>query len=142
MGYFQLPWVPEQPGARPRVLDAARRLRARRASRARSHAEDLDRYVEAWSQPGALTGYDQLLPGALTPIPDGRRTADPGRLQAPTRVIWGLRDRYLGPELAEPRPSDVPDLERVFRLDASHWVNTTPPGRCRPSLTGFFGPTR
>ena len=48
-------------------------------------------------------------------------------VEAPTRVIWGTRDRYLGPDLAEPRHSDVPNLERVIRLDASHWVQHDEP---------------
>ena len=37
-------------------------------------------------------------------------------LKAPTLVIWGERDGYLGPELAEPDRDDVPNLDRVERL--------------------------
>ena len=45
-------------------------------------------------------------------------------IKAPTLIIWGQRDRYLGPELAEPDHGDVPNLDRVERLpDASHWVH-------------------
>ena len=45
-------------------------------------------------------------------------------ISAPTLVIWGERDRYLGSELAEPEHDDVPNLDRVERLpDASHWVH-------------------
>jgi hypothetical protein len=32
-------------------------------------------------------------------------------IKAPTLVIWGQRDRYLGPELAEPDHDDVPNLD-------------------------------
>ena len=47
-------------------------------------------------------------------------------ISAPTLVIWGERDSYLGPELAEPDRDDVPNLDRVERLaDASHWCITT-----------------
>ena len=46
-----------------------------------------------------------------------RRGAERTRpVQAPTRIIWGERDRVLGPELAEPDRADVPNLERVERL--------------------------
>jgi pimeloyl-ACP methyl ester carboxylesterase len=36
-------------------------------------------------------------------------------ITAPTLVIWGEGDRYLGPELAEPDHDDVPGLDRVRR---------------------------
>ena len=44
-------------------------------------------------------------------------------------MIWGTHDRYLGPSLAEPHRSDVPNLERVIRLDTSHWVQHDAPGQ-------------
>lgn len=62
-------------------------------------------------------------------------------ISAPTLVIWGQRDRYLGPELAEPDREDVPHLERVERLpDASHWVHHDEPERVTQLLINFFAP--
>ena len=62
-----------------------------------------------------------------------------GAVQAPTLVIWGERDRHVGPELAEPDPADVPNLERVERLpDASHWVQHDEPERVGQLLIEFF----
>jgi pimeloyl-ACP methyl ester carboxylesterase len=53
--------------------------------------------------------------------------------------IWGERDRYLGAELAEPDPADVPNLERVVRLpEASHWVQHDEPERVTELLREFF----
>ena len=64
-------------------------------------------------------------------------------IKAPTLVIWGERDRYLGPELAEPDHDDVPGLDRVERLpDASHWVHHDEPKRVTQLLTEFFAPAR
>jgi hypothetical protein len=37
-------------------------------------------------------------------------------ISAPTLVIWGERDSYLGSKLAEPDRDDVPNLDRVERL--------------------------
>lgn len=34
-------------------------------------------------------------------------------ISAPTLVIWGEGDSYLGPDLAEPVRDDVPNLDRV-----------------------------
>jgi pimeloyl-ACP methyl ester carboxylesterase len=62
-------------------------------------------------------------------------------ISAPTRVIWGQRDHYLGPELAEPDHDDVPHLERVERLpDASHWVHHDEAERVNHLLIDFFAP--
>ena len=59
-------------------------------------------------------------------------------IKAPTLVIWGQRDHYLGPELAEPDHDDVPGLDRVERLpDASHWVHHDEHERVTQLLTDF-----
>src|SRR6202034_1137853 len=64
-------------------------------------------------------------------------------IKAPTLVIWGERDRYLGPELAEPDHDDVPNLDRVERLpDASHWVHHDEAERVNQLLIDFFAPAR
>jgi epoxide hydrolase 4 len=60
---------------------------------------------------------------------------------APTLVIWGQRDRYLGEELAEPDHDYVPNLDRVERLpDASRWVHHDEAERVNQALTDFFAP--
>ncbi len=57
-------------------------------------------------------------------------------------VIWGERDRYLGRELAEPRRSDVPSLERVVRLpEATHWVQHDEAAEVNRLLAEFFAPS-
>jgi pimeloyl-ACP methyl ester carboxylesterase len=64
-------------------------------------------------------------------------------ISAPTVVIWGQRDRYLGPKLAEPDRDDVPNLDRVERLpEASHWVHHDDPERVTQLLVDFFASTR
>jgi pimeloyl-ACP methyl ester carboxylesterase len=62
-------------------------------------------------------------------------------IKAPTLVIWGEGDRYLGTELAEPDHADVPNLDRVERLpDASHWVHHDKHERVTQLLIDFFAP--
>ena len=56
-------------------------------------------------------------------------------------MIWGQRDRYLGPKLAEPDRDDVSGLDRVERLpEASHWVHHDEPERVTQLISDFFGP--
>ena len=136
MRFFQLPLLPERSG-RWSSATASRTTRAPGAFT----PEDLARYEEAWSQPGALTGslnYYRAL-SRQTPWGAERRIVP---IEAPTRVIWGTRDRYLVPDLAEPHRSDVPNLERVVRLDTSHWVQHDAPEQIVDQLTEFFGPAR
>jgi pimeloyl-ACP methyl ester carboxylesterase len=64
-------------------------------------------------------------------------------ISAPTLVIWGQRDSYLGEDLAEPDHDDVPGLDRVERLpDASHWVHHDAADRVTQLLIDFFAPAR
>lgn len=100
-------------------------------------------YVEAWSQPGALTGglnwYRAAKIGPADParigIPsDQRESRGAGSaapvstplpsftVQAPTLVIWGEQDPYLLASNLEGLDRFVPNL-RVERIpDATHWV--------------------
>ena len=62
-------------------------------------------------------------------------------ISAPTLVIWGEQDQYLGPELAEPEHDDVPNLDRVERVpDTSHWVHHDAAVRVTQLLAEFFAP--
>ena len=100
--------------------------------------EETDRYIEAWSQPGASTGMINYYRSSVRTSPK-KAEAALRPIEAPTLVIWGERDHYLGPELAEPDHDDVPNLDRVERLpDASHWVHHDEAERVTQLLTEFF----
>jgi pimeloyl-ACP methyl ester carboxylesterase len=102
--------------------------------------QDIERYVEAWSQPGASTGMINYYRASVRQPPK-RAEAQLRPIPAPTLVIWGQRDRYLGPELAEPERDDVPHLERVEHPpDASHWAHHDEPERVTQLLVNFFAP--
>jgi epoxide hydrolase 4 len=137
--WFQPPWLPE------RIVRAGRWWYLRRHLRdARPGAftpQDIERYIDAWSQPGAATGMINYYRSSVRQPPK-RAQAALRPISAPTLVIWGQRDRYLGPELAEPARDDVPNLERVERMpDASHWVHHDEPERVAQLLINFFAPS-
>jgi epoxide hydrolase 4 len=98
--------------------------------------EEIKRYIEAWSQPGAASAMINYYRFAV------RHSGGEIRpITAPTLVIWGGRDRFLGPTLAEPHREDVPNLDRVERLpDASHWVHHDEAERVNQLLADFFAP--
>ena len=102
--------------------------------------EEIDHYIEAWSQPGAATGMINYYRSSVRTSPK-KSEAALRPISAPTLVIWGQDDHYLGPELAEPEHDDVPNLDRVERLpDASHWVHHDEAERVTQLLTDFFAP--
>jgi epoxide hydrolase 4 len=102
--------------------------------------EELERYVQAWSQPGAAAAMINYYRAAVRQSPK-QAAALLHPISAPTLVIWGERDSYLGPELAEPDHDDVPGLDRVERLpDASHWVHHDAHEQVTKLLIDFFAP--
>jgi pimeloyl-ACP methyl ester carboxylesterase len=91
-------------------------------------ADTRRRYIEAWSQPGALqAALNYYRAGALFP-PQAGEPALPDLdasalvVRAPTLMLWGQRDRFLLPGCAQQLEHVIPDL-RVERFpQASHWI--------------------
>jgi epoxide hydrolase 4 len=130
--YFQTPKLPERRARRRNWRFFKRFLRD---ARPRYTTEELDRYVEAWSQPGAAKAIIDYYRAAVRL---GSKQAI-STVSAPTLVIWGEGDRYLGRKLAEPHHEDVPNLDRVERLpDASHWVHHDESERVNELLVEFL----
>lgn len=91
--------------------------------------EDRRMYLEAWRQPGALTGGLNFYRAArVGPLPGAAATAPPEAslpsqaVKVPTLVIWGEKDRALLTGNLEGLEQFVPDL-RIKRIPGgSHWV--------------------
>src|SRR3954467_13509950 len=102
-------------------------------------AAETERYIEAGSQDGAGAAMIDYYRAAVRP-PKGTKT-ELQPISAPTLVIWGEKDGYLGPDLPEPHDEDVPNLDRVERLpDASHWVHHDEAERVNQLRVAFFAP--
>ncbi len=90
--------------------------------------EDRKAYLEAWSQPGALTGglnyYRAASLGPFTGEGDESLSADPSlfAVRVPTLVIWGEKDRWLLAGNLEGLEKYVPNLTIKRIPDGSHWV--------------------
>jgi len=138
MFFFQLPWLPERIARAGRWWYFRKAWLGTAATPGAFGAGDIERYLEAWSQPGAATATINYYRALLRQSPQ-RAQARIGVVRAPTLVIWGEHDRYLSSRFAEPDRADVPNLERVVRLpDASHWVQHDEPDRVNELLVEFF----
>ena len=132
VGFFQIPRLPEAMLS----ADNHRSLKDAllRTSRPGTFSEqDIARYEQAWSQPGALTAMLNWY-RALPFKPDMN---DPG-ISPPTLVIWGARDRFLEKGLAEASLALCRSGDVVWIDNATHWVQHEEPERVNAALVGFL----
>lgn len=139
MFFFQLPGLPEALLARDdfRML---KRFAYDHAKRGTFGKQDVARYVEAFAKPGALTGAINWY-RAMFRRPQGGR-AYPA-IAAPTLVIWGTADHFLGEHLLRGMKRHFTGPFRVRRLPGvSHWVQQEAPKRVNALLREFLAPRR
>lgn len=92
--------------------------------------EDRQAYLTAWSQPGALTGSLNWYRAAKIGPPTSKDpqarsfepSAGPSKVEVPTLVIWGDKDRALMKENLDGLDQYVPDLTVRRIADGTHWV--------------------
>ncbi len=135
MLFFQIPRLPELLFAARNFESAARALVDTSRPGAFS-AEDLDRYREAWAQPGAPTAMINWYRALFRDMPDVRTVES--RVTAPTRILWGSRDRFLMAEMAA-ESLKYCDRGELFEFsDATHWVHHEEAERVNRLLIEFF----
>ena len=100
--------------------------------------DDIQRYRDAFAIPGARTATINYYRAAMRRNPR-RITLEAVRaVIAPTLLIWGMGDRYLGPALTERLEQWVPRL-RVERITGvSHWVQHDAPEQVTALMLGFL----
>jgi pimeloyl-ACP methyl ester carboxylesterase len=96
------------------------------------HLNEADRlaYLEAWTQPGALTGgLNYYRASKIGPVPAGRKEPIHGlegqaslQVNVPTMVIWGESDTALLTGNLNGLEHYVPNLFVKRVPDATHWI--------------------
>lgn len=93
--------------------------------------EDKKAYIEAWSQPGALTGGLNYYRAARVGPPSGEGDKESGSfaqgmpslvVKVPTLVIWGEKDTALLTGNLEGLDKFVPNITIKRIPDGTHWV--------------------
>lgn len=118
IGFFQLPRLPEALARLGNWAVMARTLGS--SSRPGTFSEaDIAQYKTAWSQPGAFRAMVNWYRAALQ-RPPTRAVAI--RITVPTLLIWGVRDRFLKRDMAQPSIDLCDNGRLIFFENATHWV--------------------
>jgi epoxide hydrolase 4 len=101
-------------------------------------AERADRYRAAWSVPGTLTGGLNWYRANLVAGPVAGPAMPTGvTVSTPTRVLWGMMDRFLLPGNLTGLEAYVPDLDIVEWPDAGHWITYEEPAGISAAIAAF-----
>jgi len=97
---------------------------------------DEEKYVEAWSQPGAVNAGLDYYRASITEQLIGNRWN--GEINVPTLVIHGMKDVALTPKILNGLEDYVKDLKIVKIEDASHWVMVDAPDIVNSNIRKFI----
>ena len=98
-------------------------------------AEDLDRYREAWSHPGTVTAMINWYRAFYRRRPAVRDL----QVHVPVYILWGTRDKFLLPEMAEASVRYCDSAELTYFPEASHWLQHEEPEAVNRALIEWFG---
>jgi len=139
--YFQIPFLPEWIMSRGNYAPMRRMMKASSGHDTFSEA-DLDHYVQAWSQPGALTAmlnwYRAVFRQAMRSLSRDEKQPSVRRVQVPTLMLWGVKDIALSRQMAQPSIELCDQGRLIFFENATHWVQHDEPDGVTQILVSFF----
>ena len=132
--FFQLPGLPE---AMLRRSDFRRLVRSMQGSSRPGTFQpaDFERYRKAWSEPRALTSMVNWYRAGFRV--KGRPDGDP-LIKVPTLMIWGAKDKFLGPGVARSSYALCESARLEWIEEATHWVQHEEPDRVNRLILGFL----
>ena len=110
--------------------------------------DDKQMYINAWSQPGALTGgLNYYRAGGLKPPSQGEKIHNlaskqvdlpPVMINVPTLVIWGEKDTALTTHNLEGLDKFIPELKIKRISEGSHWIINEQPDKVNFLIREFL----
>ncbi len=137
MLFFQIPWLPEAliRATDFRFLKDALRGAIRDTNKISD--DEIRFFTQAIARPGALTAAINYYRRGL--FNSGGIFKGTGlRVQAPTLLLWGEEDTYLGKELVPGTERFVPNLRVHSIPGCSHWVQQDRPDIVNAQLRAFL----
>jgi pimeloyl-ACP methyl ester carboxylesterase len=116
--FFQLPWLPELSMRIGNWRGAAIGMRRNGKPHAFSD-EDIKKYKEAWSRPGAMTAMLNWYRAAFWHRP---QITHDMQVHVRTLMLWGVNDFALSRRMARPSLDYCDDGNLIFFPEATHWV--------------------
>jgi pimeloyl-ACP methyl ester carboxylesterase len=116
--FFQIPWLPE---LSLRMFNwSGASLALRRSARGTAFTDDdIKKYKEAWSQPGAMTA---MLNWYRAAVRYQSQITNDMQVHIPTLMLWGVKDFALSYRMARPSLDHCDESNLIFFPDATHWV--------------------
>ena len=143
---YQLPLLPERLLRRNGAAAIARALRGGSTIRSAWPPEELDRYREAFLRPGVASASLGYYRASFRRPHLAQRLAHENPIAAPTLILWGLDDRFLGEELVAPErlapwfaPGNAPTVVRLEGV--GHFVQNEAPDRVNHELVTWLAKT-
>lgn len=116
--FFQLPWLPEA-GMRAENWRGAERALRGSGKLHTFTKEDVVKYKEAWSQPGAMTAMVNWYRAVIRHQPPMPQDV---RVKVRTLMMWGMKDVALTHRMARPSMDYVDEGNLILFPEATHWV--------------------
>lgn len=123
VGFFQIPWLPEWLARLGNWWFVVQALR--RTSRPGTFSRvDLDRYRQAWAMPGptGTPAYRTMIHWYRAFVRQRPGLPTDTRIVIPVLIIWGKRDQFLMPDLAQRSLERCDNGQLVILEEATHWV--------------------
>lgn len=138
IGAFQIPWLPERLLSSDNYKPLWRAMR-NSARRGTFTEDDREKYVAAWSQPGALSAMIGWYRAMFKAVEPGTRRRYARRIQMPTLILWGEQDIALGVELAEESVNWLENGRLIRYPDNTHWIVDELADEVAAQLKAHFG---
>lgn len=145
--FFQQPEIPEQVLSRDSFQFLKMMLVGSAVNKKAFNAEDIERFVEAWSKPGALTASINYYRANMNPaqtmiMPKGQLDTISKRfpkVRSPTLVIWGEDDAALDKSLTLGMEKYVEGAFEIrYIQNCGHWVQQEAPEKVNQYLLEFL----
>ena len=132
--FFQLPWIPERFMSAENWRGAVGALRGSGKIHTFTN-EDIEKYKEAWSQPGAMMSMINWYRAVIRHMPKLTKEL---RIKVPTLMMWGMKDFALTHRMARPSMDYVDDGNLILFPEATHWVQHDAAEEVNHYLTDFI----
>jgi len=119
LAFFQLPYLPEWILSWNQYTHFSQTLKED-ARRGAFNQQDLERYIQAWSQPGAMSAMLNWYRAAWR-FPHAPFPETP--VQPKTLIFWGLKDQVLEAEMIQPTLERCAQGKAMKFKYAGHWVH-------------------